>query len=125
MVWHAAQFSENRLRPADWSAPWRWGYGTAGTAGSSEFTQAANSSAWSGVRRVVRRSASTALTSAAGMRPVTTQKSTVAAPTPTRLGPMLGWPKGPTPLARFPWQLEQAWANRRRPASMKDCGGLA
>ena len=59
------------------------------------------------------------------MRPVLTQKSTVAAPTPCRFGPMVAWPSGPTPLASLPWQLEQVWANSRRPAEMNDWGGLA
>ena len=59
------------------------------------------------------------------MRPVLTQKSTVAAPTPCRFGPMVACPSGPTPLASLPWQLEQVWAKSRRPAAMNDCGGLA
>ena len=62
------------------------------------------------------RSASTAAMSVAGMRPVVIQKSTVAAPTPWRLGPMVAWPVGETPLASDPWQLEQVWSNSSLPA---------
>ena len=59
------------------------------------------------------------------MRPVLTQKSTVAAPTPCRFGPMVAGPSGPTPLASLPWQLEHVCANSSWPAAMSDCGGLA
>ncbi len=124
MVWQAAQLSENRSCPADWFAPARCGVGTAGTEGSSELTQAASSSACTGVSRDGLRSASTDLTSVAGMRPVLTQKSTVAAPTPCRFGPMVAPPVGVTPLATLPWQLEQVWANSRRPADTNAWGGL-
>ena len=125
MVWQAAQLSEKRLAPTDRLAPLRCGVGTAGTAGSSELTQAASSSACRGVSRGGLRSASTALTSAAGMRPVDTQKSMVAAPTPCRFGPMAARPFGPTPLASLPWQLEHVCAKSRRPAAMNDWGGLS
>ena len=37
---------------------------------------------------------------------------------------MVACPSGPTPLAWLPWQLEQVWANSRRPAVTNDCGGL-
>ena len=115
MVWQAAQFKEKRSEPVARLAPLRLGVGTAGTAGSSEFMYAASSSACLGVSRDGLRSASTALTSVAGMRPVETQKSTVAAPTPCRFGPMVAWPSGFTPLASLPWQLEHVSSNSSRP----------
>ncbi len=59
------------------------------------------------------------------MRPELTQKSTVAAPTPCRFGPMVAWPSGFTPLASLPWQLEQNWAKSCWPAAMYERGGLA
>src|SRR5437764_6845867 len=46
---------------------------------------------------------------ARGIRPVDTQKSTVAAPSPTRLGPRS------VPWAFSPWQLEQLLTNNGRP----------
>jgi len=54
---------------------------------------------------------------ASGMRPVDTQKSTVPAPRPCRLGatPIL-------PLASAPWQLEQLAANSAWPGAMKEEG---
>ena len=70
------------------------------------------------------RSASMALTLTAGMRPVVIQKSTVAVPTPCRLGPMEAWPFGATPLAWDPWQLEQVWSKSSLPAWACEVGGL-
>src|SRR5688500_7952587 len=47
---------------------------------------------------------------ASGMRPLSTWNTTDDAPTPTRLGP-------PAPPCRFrPWQVEQPWRYRSRPA---------
>ena len=47
--------------------------------------------------------------SLSGIRPVLTWKSTAAAPTPMRLGPVS------VPWAMYPWQLEQFCTNNCRP----------
>ena len=52
----------------------------------------------------------------AGIRPVLTWKSTAAAPTPIRLGPLT------VPCASRPWQLEQFWPNSALPALIWACG---
>src|SRR5580704_17463052 len=51
------------------------------------------------------------------MRPVDTQKSTVAGPRPWRLGARS------VPDASAPWQLEQFSSNRVCPAPMYELGG--
>ena len=76
------------------------------------MTHAAILSAWVGLRRGGLRGASMLGVLSAGMRPVTTQKSTVAGPTPTRLGAAV------VPSASLPWQLAQFWAKSASPAGM-------
>ena len=54
---------------------------------------------------------------ASGIRPVDTQKSTVPAPRPWRLGARVV-PEAP----RAPWQLEQLAANRAWPGAIEGLG---
>ncbi len=54
---------------------------------------------------------------ASGMRPVETQKSTVAGPSPCRFGARS------VPEASAPWQLEQFSSNRLWPGAMYELGG--
>ncbi len=56
--------------------------------------------------------AASASMSLSGIRPVLTWKSTAAAPTPIRLGPV------PVPWAMKPWQLEQFCTNSCRPTAV-------
>ena len=86
--------------------------------GVRDCTQAAISRVWSRLNRGGLRVACT-LELARGMRPVDTQKSTVPAPRPCRLGART------VPRASGPWQLEQLAANSAWPGAMNDLGRAA
>ena len=86
MVWQAAQLRVNRVLPASRSALLVLTTGTwTPSPGVSDCTQAAISRVWSRLNRGGLRVACT-LELARGIRPVDTQKSTVPAPRPCRLG---------------------------------------
>ncbi len=58
-----------------------------------------------------------AVETASGIRPVDTQKSTVAGPRPCRFGALS------VPDTSAPWQLEQFNSNRVWPGAMYELGG--
>ena len=87
------------------------------TPGVSDCTQAAISRVSRRLKRGGFRVAWT-LELARGIRPVETQKSTVPAPRPCRLGARL------EPRASGPWQLEQLAANRASPGATKALGSV-
>ena len=114
MVWHPAQLRTNsefpsaRL-PADTSTcgiP----AGYAGAAGASELTNATICSVWVRSKRGGFWTG-WAVATASGMRPVDTQKSTVAGPRPWRFGAR-SVPDGVDAVAARAVQLEQRLARR-------------
>src|SRR5664279_4477788 len=116
MVWQAAQLRVNSVFPASRSA---WLVLTTGictpTPGVRDCTQAASSRVWSRLNRGGLRVAWT-LESARGIRPVDTQKSTVPAPSPCRLGARV------VPRAWAPWQVEQLAAKSASPGATNALG---
>src|SRR5664280_2421141 len=86
MVWQAAQLRVNRVLPFSRSAPDDLTIGICvPTPGVSDCTKAAISRVWLRLKRGGLRMA-WALVLARGIRPLDTQKSTVPAPSPCRLG---------------------------------------
>src|ERR1700685_3128909 len=112
IVWQAAQLRAKRLAPSARLAAFTLTLGMYGAAGESELMKAAISLACALLNLAGLRSACSWSGGAAGIRPVVTQKLTVAGPTPTSGG------AASLPSALLPWQLEQVCSNISSPTLM-------
>ena len=112
MVWQAAQLSANRLAPVGQVGPLQVDVGMNGGRRGERVDEGRD------LEGLLRCSAGRLALGldlrgvAAGIRPVVTQKSTVAGPTPTGTGPPC------VPWASAPWQLEQFCSKSAWPAGM-------